>query len=58
MFTIDCSKAQMIKNPLLVFVADKLGVLPILKSEKFLLTPIDDGNIEKSEVLSAIAEFL
>ena len=59
MFTIDCSKAQIIKNSLLVFVADKLGMLPILKSDKFVLTTIDDGqNIEQSDVLSAISEFL
>lgn len=59
MFTIDCSKAQIIKNSLLIFVADKLGMLPILKSDKFVLTTIDDGqNIEQSDVLSTISEFL
>ena len=59
MITIDCKNALAIKDKLLVYVADKLEALPILKSEKFLLTPIDDSqSIDKSLVLSAITEFL
>ena len=59
MITIDCKNALAIKDKLLVYVADKLKALPILKSEKFLLTPIDDSqSIDKSLVLSAITEFL
>jgi len=59
MITIDCTNALAIKDQLLVYVADKLEVLPFLKSEKILLTPIDDSqNIDKSLVLSAITEFL
>lgn len=59
MITIDCKNALAIKEKLLVHVADKLEVLPILKSKKFLLTPIDDSqNIDKSLVISAITEFL
>lgn len=59
MITIDCKNALAIRDKLLVHVADKLEALPILKSEKFILTPIDDSqNIDKSLVLSAITEFL
>ena len=59
MITVDCSNALAIKDKLLVYVADKLKVLPILKSDKFLLTPIDEfQDINKSNVLSAITEFL
>jgi virulence-associated protein VagC len=59
MITIDCKNALAIRDKLLVYVADKLEALPILKSEKFILTPIDDSqNIDKSLVLSAITEFL
>ena len=59
MITIDCKNALAIKDKLLVHVADKLEVLPILKSKKILLTTIDDSqNIEKSLVISAITEFL
>lgn len=59
MITVDCSKVQSIKTKLLVYVADRLGVLPILKSDKFILTTIDDSQtVEKSSVLAAIEEFL
>lgn len=59
MISIDCKNALAIKDKLLVHVADKLEVLPILKSKKILLTTIDDSqNIDKSLVISAIKEFL
>jgi len=59
MITIDCKNVLAIRDKLLVYVADKLEALPILKSEKFILTPIDDSqNIDKSLALSAITEFL
>ncbi len=59
MTTADCSDALAIKDKLLVYVADKLEALPILKSDKFILTTIDDSkNIEKRDVISAIEEFL
>ena len=59
MISVDCSNALTIKDKLLVYVADKLEVLPILKSDKFILTTIDDSkNIEKRDVISAIEEFL
>ena len=37
MITVDCSNALAIKDKLLVYVADKLEALPILKSGKFIL---------------------
>ena len=37
MITVDCSDALAIKDKLLVYVADKLEALPILKSDKFIL---------------------
>jgi len=59
MISIDCSKSLAIKDQLLEYVADKIEALPILKSEKILLTPIDDNqNIDKLDVLDAISEFL
>ena len=58
MLSIDCKNAQAIKEKLLVFVSDKLEVIPIIKSEKIFLTRIDDSDIDKSQVLSAINEFL
>ena len=59
MITVDCSEALAIKDRLLVYVADKLKALPILKSDGFILTQIDESqNTDKSHVLYAIAEFL
>lgn len=58
MICIDCKNALAIKEKLLVFVSDKLEVTPILKSDKFFLTSIDNSEIEKSKVLDAISEFL
>lgn len=59
MITVDCSKVPPMKHPLLTYVADSLGVIPILKSEKFILTPIEDKQrIRVSEVISAIEKFL
>lgn len=58
MICIDCKNALAIKEKLLVFVSDKLEVTPILKSNKFFLTSIDDSEIEKSKVIAAISEFL
>lgn len=59
MITVDCSHSLAIKDKLLVHVADKIEALPILKSEKFILTPIDDSKtIDKIDVLDAISEFL
>lgn len=59
MITVDCTNALAIKDQMLVHVADKLGALPILKSEKFILTrPNDSKCIDKSDVLHAISDFL
>jgi len=58
MITVDCSHALAIKDKLIVHVADKLEALPILKSDKFVLDPIDGNAIEKMDVISAIEEFL
>ena len=58
MILVDCSHALSIKDKLLVYVADKLEVLPILKSDKFYLNSIDDKKIDKLDVISAIEEFL
>jgi len=59
MITVDCSNALAIKDKLLVYVADKLEALPILKSDKFILDSIDDTQtIDKLDVISAIEEFL
>lgn len=58
MISVDCSHALSIKDKLLVFVADKLEALPILKSDQFFLDSIDGVEIDKLDVISAIEEFL
>ena len=58
MIRIDCKNALALKDKLLEFVADKLEAVPILKSNQFYLTTMDDSEIDKPEVLSAIGEFL
>ena len=59
MITVDCSDALAIKDKLLVYVADKLEALPILKSDKFILDSMDDTLvIDKIDAISAITEFL
>ena len=59
MITVDCTNALAIKDKLLVYVADKLEALPILKNEKFMLDALDDSQtIDKMNVISAIEEFL
>ena len=59
MIIVDCEKIQPIMHKMLTFVADKLEVLPILKSKKFVLTPLyDDQTLEKSAVLGTINDFL
>ena len=59
MITVDCTNALAIKDRLLVYVADKLEALPILKNEKFLLDALDDSQtIDKMNVISSIEEFL
>ena len=59
MITVDCTNAQSIRDMLLIHVADKTESIPILKSDKFVLTPIDESkSIDKVDVLDAISEFL
>ena len=59
MITVDCTNALAIKDKLLVYVADKLEALPILKNEKFMLDALEDSQtIDKMNVISAIEEFL
>ena len=59
MITVDCSDVLSIKDKLLVYVADKLEALPILKNEKFVLDSLDDSQtVDKMNVISAIEGFL
>ena len=58
MIRIDCKNALALKDKLLEFVADKVEAVPILISDQFYLTTMDDSEIDKPEVLDAIKDFL
>lgn len=57
MISVDCSNSLAIKDQLLVYVSDKLEAIPILKTDKFFLDPIDK-TFDNLDVVSTIEEFL
>lgn len=59
MIIVDCSEVEPIKHELLVYVSDQIAAVPTLKIHEFTLSPIEDHqNIDKTEVITAIKEFL
>ena len=59
MIIVDCSEVEPIKHELLVYVSDQVAAVPTLKIHEFTLSPIEDHqNIDKTEVIAAIKEFL
>ena len=58
MITVDCREVESIKHELLVYVSDNVGAIPAIKLHEFMLSPIDDEQIDQSEVITAIKEFL
>lgn len=59
MIIVDCSEVEPIKHELLVYVSDQVAAVPTLKIHEFTLSPIEDHqNIDKTEVITAIKEFL
>jgi len=59
MITVDCRDVEPIKNELLIYVADNIGAIPTIKLHEFDLSPIDDDDeIDKTQVITAIKEFL
>jgi hypothetical protein len=58
MLTIDYRDLSQIKNELVIYVSDKVGAIPTLKINEFVLSSLDDELIDKNLVISAIREFL
>ena len=58
MITIDCRDVESIMRELLVYVSDNVSAIPALKLHEFVLSPIDDEVINRSDVMDAIREFL
>ena len=58
MITVDCREVESIKHELLVYVSDNVGAIPAIKLHEFMLSPIEDEQIDQSVVITAIKEFL
>lgn len=58
MITVNCRDILSIKSPLAVFTSDKVGAVPALKKKEFVLAPIEEEEINPSDVIKAIKIFL
>ena len=58
MITVDCRDVESIQHELLVYVSDNVAAIPAIKLHEFVLSPIEDEDIDQSEVITAIKEFL
>jgi len=59
MITVDCRDVESILHELLIYVADQVAAVPIIKFHQFVLDPItEDQPINNVEVITSIKEFL
>jgi hypothetical protein len=58
MITVNCKDILPIKSSLAVYTSDNVGAVPALKKNEFVLAPIDDEQINPSDVVNAIKIFL
>lgn len=59
MITVNCREVEGIKSALAVYVSDKIGAIPALKSHEFMLASIDDQEkIDEDRVIKSIKNFL
>ena len=59
MLTIDCRDVTLIKNDLLVYVADEMAAIPTIKHDQFTLSALDDDDVvDANKAVSAIREYL
>lgn len=58
MLTIDCQNIEGLKHDLAVYVADKLGAIPAIKTHEFVITSLDDDMIDCDVASDAIREYL
>lgn len=58
MITVNCKDILPIKSSLAVYTSDNVGAVPALKKNEFVLAPIDDEEINPSDVMKAIKIFL
>ena len=57
MITIDCREAEHLKHDMAVFVSDWLGAIPTMKIHEFMLSPLNDEQIELEKTIKAVKEF-
>lgn len=59
MLRVRCEEIMAIRNELAVYVADQVGAVPVLKSDEFILSPIeDDDPLDKDLAVQSIREYL
>ncbi len=58
MITVDCREVPSIKSSLAVYTSDKVGAVPALKIHEFILAPIEDEEVNSTDVIAAIKMFL
>lgn len=58
MITVNCRDVLSIKSSLAVYTSDKVGAVPALKKHEFVLAPVNEEEINPSEVIKAIKVFL
>ncbi len=59
MICVDCKEMLPIKHDLLVYVADDVQALPVIKQKEFFLSALEnDENIETNKVTESIQNYL
>ncbi|MDE1861739.1 MAG: C2H2-type zinc finger protein [Thaumarchaeota archaeon] len=58
MITVNCRDVPSIKSSLAVYTSDQIGAVPALKQHEFMLSPVDDEDVNPTEVITAIKMFL
>jgi hypothetical protein len=54
---VDCREAEHLKQDLAVFVSDWLGAIPLMKLHEFILSPLENEQLDGQRVIKAIKEF-
>ncbi|MDE1829975.1 MAG: C2H2-type zinc finger protein, partial [Thaumarchaeota archaeon] len=58
MITVNCKDTPSIKSSLAVYTSDRVGAVPALKIHEFVLAPLEDEEINPTDVITAIKMFL
>lgn len=58
MIVVNCKDIPSEKSALAVYTADQVGAIPALKIHEFVLSPLEDEEIDVTGVITAIRMFL